>query len=119
MGRFDADHASESGIRALREIGGRVSGLLKLADGRQINCIFWNHLFKEYPEIYQFQVVVRPDRSLKLLLQGAGFSADREAQISRTLENSLGPKQAQICWAPQIPLTKQGKRIQVVHETSL
>ena len=97
LATYQADGCNESGIHKINELQGRTASLLKLPNGRVINNLFWNHLFKEFSEVEQFQVVVRdPDSGgVRILLRGLGFSQDREAQCRRTLDDFLGdiPKQ--------------------------
>jgi hypothetical protein len=83
-----------------------------------INNLFWNHLFKDFSEVEQFQVVIRnPDSSgLRILLRGSGFSPDREAKCRSTLDNLLGDIPKQFVWVQEIPRTAQGKLLQVFRE---
>lgn len=105
-----------SGVRAIGALQGRTSGLLTLPTGRTINCIFWNHLFKEIPEIRQFQVVLRGNRELRLRLQGNRWDSARDQQVRDLLRTLLGDIPVGVDWVTQIPATAQGKRLQVVHE---
>jgi phenylacetate-CoA ligase len=117
VGRGDVSVMDESGLTALSHIEGRIAGLLELRDGRQISCLFWNHLFKEFSEIRQFQVVKRGDGSLEILLEGDGLLVEREAGIKQVLSNLLGRTPFQIRWVDRIPRTTQGKLVQVVNES--
>jgi phenylacetate-CoA ligase len=116
IGVFAAMHQNEAGIFAIEELQGRVAGLLELADGRKINNIYWNHLFKEFREVRQFQVVIKDRSELRILLKGGGFTPRREVQLRDTLHRFLGDLPIQICWVEEIPRTSQGKLIQVVRE---
>jgi phenylacetate-CoA ligase len=118
LATYQDDGHDESGIHKISELQGRIASLLKLPNGRVINNLFWNHLFKDFPEVEQFQVVVRnPDSSeLRILLRGSGFSPDREARCRRTLDGLLGDIRTQIIWVEQIPRTAQGKLLQVIRE---
>ncbi len=111
-----AVHQDESGIRALQYIEGRNSGLLRLPNGTTINCIYWNHTFKEFSEIHQFQVVVHGEESIELRFTGEGMSPDREASLRRMLNMVLGGVPLTIQWLDRIPVTREGKLVQVVHE---
>ena len=114
----DTDSIDESGIQKINALQGRTASLLKLPNGRVINNLFWNHLFKDFSEVEQFQVIVRnPDSSeLRILLRGRGFSQDREALCRKTLDNLLGDVSKQFVWVKEIPRTTQGKLLQVVRE---
>jgi acyl-coenzyme A synthetase/AMP-(fatty) acid ligase len=114
LGTFSAEQETESGIFALRELHGRNAGLLRMHDGTAINCLYWNHLFKEFPEVRQFQVVVDPDENLCFLLKGEGFASERESELRRAIANLLKGRSVRITWVDQIPLTAQGKLVQVV-----
>jgi len=117
VGTYSADLCNESGVTGLAELLGRDAGLLKLPDGRIINNIYWNHLFKEMPEIRQFQIVLRANGTLCVALIGSGFTPSREQSLRTILSNFLGPLPIQIEWVQTIPRTKQGKLIQVIRET--
>jgi len=106
----------ESGIRALTELQGRSAGLLRLPSGHTINCLFWNHLFKEFREIQQFQVVILNDRELLLNLKGTPWGAERESHVRRILQRLLGDLPVSVRWVDRIPLTSQGKLVQVVRQ---
>ena len=121
LATYEADSCDESGIHKINELQGRTASLLRLSNGKVINNLFWNHLFKEFSEVEQFQVVVRnqDSGSVRILLRGKGFSADREAQCRRTLDNLLGDIPKQFVWVQQIPRTAQGKLLQVIREDAV
>lgn len=116
-GTFEAADADESGIRAIRELQGRFAGLLRLPNGKLINCIFWNHLLKEFPEVEQFQVVLRDEKAVHFRLKGRPFESDQEQELRRILGGLLSDVPVTISWVDRIPLTSQGKLIQVVRES--
>ena len=116
MAVADAAHQDESGIRALRALEGRNTGLLRLPNGTTINCIYWNHTFKEFAEVHQFQVVVRQEKTLELRFAGDGFSPDRESRLREMLNLILQGIPLTITWMDRIPLTREGKLVQVVRE---
>lgn len=116
IGCYAAEDLDESGIRALQQLHGRSAGLLKLEDGTSISCLFWNHLFKDYAEVDQFQVVIRGNRCLELRLRGKGLSPEREQHLSQTVRNLLGDWTISTRWLDSIPLTPQGKLEQVIRE---
>jgi phenylacetate-CoA ligase len=120
LGAYKLEDHNESGILKISELQGRTASLLKLPNGRVINNLFWNHLFKDFAEVEQFQVIVcNPDSSsLRILLRGSGFSPDREAQCRRTVDNLLGGIPKQFVWVSQIPRTAQGKLLQVIRENT-
>jgi len=116
LGSFRACDENESGITAIDELHGRVAGLLELPDGRKINNIYWNHFFKEVKEVAQFQVILRKDRRLRILLRGDGFSPEREAAVRALLAHFLGELPVNLEWVEKIPLTREGKLVQVYRE---
>jgi len=117
LGAFAHTHQDESGISALAQLHGRVAGVLKLPNGKNVNCLYWNHLFKEMREVRQFQVILKRDGSLKLLLKGTGFTPRREAELRATIGDFTGGLPLQVSWVDKIPLTPQGKLVQVVNES--
>jgi phenylacetate-coenzyme A ligase PaaK-like adenylate-forming protein len=118
LGTYRDEDRDDSGVKAIRELHGRVASTIELPNGKVINNIFWNHLFKEVNEVQQFQVVVRTERGIRLLLKGDGFTSSRERELRDILLRFLGDLPVQIEWVDRIPLTSQGKRIQVVRERS-
>ena len=116
LGTFRSSDCDESGVRAIDELHGRVAGLLELPDGRKINNIYWNHFFKEVKEVAQFQVRLCKDGSLLILLQGKGFSPERQVVVRGLLAHFLGDLPVALKWVDRIPLTKEGKLVQVYRE---
>ena len=117
LGVFDPGHQNESGVWALREIQGRVASLLRLPDGREINNIYWNHLFKEFQEVRQFQVVLRRNETIRILLVGDSPARLCEGALHGKLRHLLGTLPVELRWVDRITPTAQGKRIQVTRET--
>jgi phenylacetate-coenzyme A ligase PaaK-like adenylate-forming protein len=116
LGTFRPCDWNESGVVAIDTLHGRLSGTVELPDGRRINNIYWNHFFKEIKEVAQFQVVLRKDGSIQILLRGDGFGAEREKQVGALLAHFLGPVPFYLQWVERIPLTKEGKLVQVYRE---
>jgi phenylacetate-CoA ligase len=115
---YSDDDRDESGIQAIAEIHGRIAGLLRLPNGKLINCIYWNHLLKEFREVHQFQVVLRSGGDVQILLKGDGFTGERERDLRNVLRHFLSDVPVQLNWVDRIPLTAQGKLVQVVREDS-
>jgi phenylacetate-CoA ligase len=116
VGCYSSDLRDDSGLIGIRELQGRVAGLLTLPNGKTVNCIYWNHLIKEYPEVEQFQIVLRSGSSLEIRLKGSGFAKEREAELRKLLLDFLGEVPVEISWLDRIPLTSQGKLVQVIRE---
>lgn len=116
VGCYEAADCDESGIHTIRELQGRSAGLIKTPNGKTINCIYWNHLFKEFSEVSHFQVALVNDREIHLRLVGAPFTPERELELRRALRCLLEQTPVTISWVDRIPLSPQGKLIQVVHE---
>jgi phenylacetate-CoA ligase len=116
LGSCSPDAADESGISGIREIQGRIASTVKLKNGKVIQNIFWNHLFKEYREVRQFQVILQRTGGIRILLKGEGLDRTRLDAISRTVAGFTGLEDIAIEIVEAIPLTSQGKRIQVVRE---
>jgi phenylacetate-CoA ligase len=115
LGCYDEGGCDESGIRTLRELHGRTAGLIQI-NGKTINGLFWNHLFKEFPCIEQFQIVVKGQRELKLRLKGHQLSIAQEAHVRCMIERLLGDVPVQMVWVERIPRARQGKIEQVIRE---
>lgn len=113
-----ADQASytEAGVGALAELQGRTADVISLPDGRAINNIFWNHLFKEFPEVRQFQVILRRDGRLAIQLLGSGFVPERERHCRDVLQRFLGEVPFDLRWVDAISPSPSGKLRQVIVE---
>jgi phenylacetate-CoA ligase len=116
LGAYDGEGKGEAGITALSELHGRAAGVLELPNGKKVNCLYWNHMFKDQPEVRQFQVVLHENGSLQLLLKGEKMTPDKESQLLTTVGKFLGDLPVRIDWVERIPLTSQGKLLQVVSE---
>ncbi|MGB6064079.1 MAG: hypothetical protein WBG50_04690 [Desulfomonilaceae bacterium] len=116
VGSYDWKDCDESGIRAIKQLEGRFAGLLKLPNGKIINCIFWNHILKEYSEIEQFQIVLQRDRKILFRLKGTPFSPEKEQELRQRLRILLCDVPVSMSWVENILLTPQGKLVQVVRE---
>ncbi len=117
LGVYDAPCQSESGVGALAELQGRIAGLSTLPNGRTINNIYWNHLFKEFAEVRQFQVVWKRNGEIWISLVGDGMSEAREAQFRSMTSALLAGVPLKLIWTDEIPRTAQGKLVQTVRET--
>jgi phenylacetate-CoA ligase len=116
LGTFRASDSNESGVTAIDALHGRVGGLLELPGGRKISNLYWNHFFKEVKEVAQFQVILRKDRTLQILLRGAGFSPERDSAVRGLLAHFLVDVPFHLQWVERIPLTKDGKLVQAYKE---
>ncbi len=116
VGSYDFTDCDESGIRAIKQLEGRFAGLLRLPNGKTINCIYWNHILKEYSEIKQFQIVLQSDQNILIRLKGPPFSPEREQDLRQRLRIVLGDIPVSMSWVKEIPRTPQGKLVQVVTE---
>ncbi|HEX6039719.1 AMP-binding protein [Longimicrobium sp.] len=117
LGVAGEDGTDASGIHHLSELHGRSAGLLHLPNGTVVNGLYWNHLFKEYAEVEQFQVAWIGGQRLEVRLRGAGLPAVREAEIRRVIGTVVGGDvPVQVRWVDRIPPTAQGKLMQLVRE---
>jgi phenylacetate-CoA ligase len=114
-GCYDSNEYDESGIVRIKELQGRQAGLLKLPNGKIVSCLFWNHFFKDFLEVEQFQIALL-DREIHLRLKGRPFSSQRENKLRMVLRNFVGEIPVKINWLDKIPSTIQGKLVQVVRE---
>lgn len=115
-GTFQECDANESGVTAIESLHGRVGGVLELRGQRRISNLYWNHFFKEIKEVAQFQVILRKDGRLRILLRGNGFSGEREAAVRGLLAHFLGDTPVDLEWVESIPRTKDGKLVQAYRE---
>lgn len=115
LGCYGEGGADESGIRSLRELHGRTAGLIRI-NGKTINGLFWNHLFKELPCVEQFQIIVKGERELELRLKGRPFSTEQEKHVRHIVKRLAGDVPVQMVWVERMPLSRQGKLEQVVRE---
>ena len=115
LGSFEGAGADESGIRSIAELQGRSAGLIEL-NGKTINGLFWNHLFKDYPEVEQFQVAVQGGRELELRLKGKPFSETQEQRLRLILRDLAGDTTIRLKWVDQLTRSRQGKLEQVLRE---
>ena len=113
---FDPTFLDESGIASMHEVVGRVAGLLQLPNGDIINNIFWNHLFKEYSEVKQFQIIIRKDGRLTIFLRSPDLQPNSEREISSKLHSFLQGVPFDLERVAEISPGPQGKRDQVVRE---
>ncbi|MGB8061900.1 MAG: hypothetical protein WCF26_08400 [Candidatus Sulfotelmatobacter sp.] len=115
-GTFRECDSNESGVTAIESLHGRVGGMLELPGQRKISNLYWNHFFKEVKEVAQFQVILRKDGRLRILLRGNGFSEEREATVRGLLAHFLGDTPVDLEWVERIPRTKEGKLVQAYRE---
>jgi phenylacetate-CoA ligase len=115
---YDAADCDDTGIRALRQILGRVGSVVVLPDGRRIQNLYWNHLMKGFKEVRQFQIRVKNDGRLIIMLKGKAFSDEREAEFRHIVSGFLGDLYLEFKWVDAIPLTPQGKLVQVIRDTT-
>ncbi|HAZ65042.1 MAG TPA: hypothetical protein DCZ72_15735 [Armatimonadetes bacterium] len=116
LGAAPTTAAADAPIGELASLHGRRSGILTLDNGDVIQGIFWNHLFKEFGEVEQFQIAFRPGAPLVIRLVGRGFSAERDADLRARLTAFLRGMAYEITWVDAIAPGAQGKREQVVRE---
>lgn len=117
LGMYTEQDKDESGIHALRELHGRSAGIIHLQNGKTINNLYWYHLFKDYPQVQQFQVAIIEGQQLELRLLGTRFEGDEEQRLYQILQNFLGDFPVTINWVESLKRTQQGKLVQVVRES--
>ncbi len=116
LASYRAGDCDESGIRRIATLDGRHAGAIRLGDGRIVSSIYWNHLLKDFPEVDQFQIRVKPVGQLSMLLAGKGFSQDRSNHLKAALRLVWKEQRIDLIWTRVIPRSAQGKLVQVVHE---
>jgi phenylacetate-CoA ligase len=115
LGSYSREDLDAAGIGALTALHGRTAGVLHV-NGKAVNNIFWNHLFKEFEEVRRFQVVLTKAGALRILLTGTRLSDEREAHLRDILTRFLGAVPIDVVHAETLPLTAQGKLVQVLRE---
>jgi phenylacetate-CoA ligase len=117
LGTYGPGDLDASGVRRLAALHGRRAGMIRLPDGRTVHGMYWNHLFKDFGEVEQFQVAWIGGARLELRLRGPGCTPEREGELRAIVQRMVGrevPVEAR--WVERIPLTSQGKLVQVVQE---
>jgi len=115
LGTYGPQDRDQSGIVALRTVQGRVSGCIPTLDGKVLSSIFWNHLFKDYPWIQQFQVRWSPTR-IRILFRGEPLPASVEQETIHKVQRVVGPIPTSLERVDRLALTPEGKLIHVVRE---
>lgn len=99
------------GLMVLDDIVGRSLDVIRTPEGKVVPGEFFPHLFKDYPEIFRFQVVQKKLNTLivKYQLQNL-FPSETMAQLVTEIRNVVGPE-IQIIFdeVDVIPLTSSGK----------
>lgn len=116
LAAFERSDETEAGLVTLRSLHGRTAGLLRLPSGKTINNIFWNHLFKDFDAVRQFQVVLQGSSRLKIRLVGGGVTGNEDTRMRQVLRDFLEDVPFEVSWVDRLPLTSQGKLIQVIRE---
>lgn len=119
LGRYDISDLDESGIGALASIEGRKSGLVRLKNNRVVHNTFWGMLIKEFPQVKQFQVRQHRDQSIVIRLRGERLSDEDEQRLRGLVGNMVMDTPFRLEWVDKIPLTREGKLIQVHSEFNL
>ncbi|QDU82818.1 AMP-binding enzyme [Polystyrenella longa] len=117
LGMSSAEGQDESGIHSLSSLHGRSAGIIHLSNGKTINNLYWNHLFKDYDNVRQFQVAIIDGQELEIRLSGTPLSADKEEKLKQVIRKFVDPLPFNIRWVESIKRTKQGKLVQVVRES--
>lgn len=117
LGMSTSADRDESGIHSLTALHGRSAGIIHLSNGKTINNLYWNHLFKDYENVRQFQVAIIDGQELEIRLCGQPLSAEAEQKLKQVIRNFVDPLPFHISWVESIKRTKQGKLVQVVRES--
>ncbi|MCA9040643.1 MAG: AMP-binding protein [Planctomycetaceae bacterium] len=117
LGMSTTQDQDESGIHSLTALHGRSAGIIHLSNGKTINNLYWNHLFKDYENVRQFQVAIIDGQELEIRLCGEPLTAEAEEKLKQVIRKFVDPLPFHICWVEKIKRTKQGKLVQVVRES--
>lgn len=117
LGSYSSEALSESGLSHLANISGRMSGILRLPDGRKLSNIFWNHLFKEFSAIRGFQIRQKSSSHLLLIIVTDSATEELRRDILKKVTAVLGPSiQLSFEFSVTLPRTPQGKLCQIVQD---
>jgi phenylacetate-CoA ligase len=116
LGRLSSGTCScGRGLPLLETIVGRQNEVLRLADGRELNALFFPHTLKEVPEILEYQVVqVSLQNILLKLVTKPGLSEQGRSLIDRELRKVLGSTSYSIELVKEIEKSRSGKQPFVV-----
>ncbi|WP_394828730.1 phenylacetate--CoA ligase family protein [Pendulispora albinea] len=105
-------------LTRIAKVEGRAADLLRGADGTFVSGLAFHILFTGLANAArQFQVVQHPDRSVTLrIVPGDGLNDGSLEDIRRGCAKLLKELPLKIEMAPEIPLTKEGKRRTVIVE---
>jgi phenylacetate-CoA ligase len=108
--------ACRRGLPRLAVVEGRVVDVLRTAGGRVVSSLFWAHVFKDIPEIVEYQVVQKkPDLLEIAAVLSAPLSESSRALLNSEFKKVLGNMlQIHIRQVDQIPRLPSGKRRVVV-----
>lgn len=116
LGTFTVEDCDDSGIRSISHLCGRSAGLLILPNGKTLNNLIWNHLFKEFLEVNQFQVILGRDGFVRVILVAPHMSQERENELTNTLGHILNGVGFCIEHVDAIHRSTEGKLLQVIKE---
>jgi phenylacetate-CoA ligase len=103
----------------LAELSGRTNDLLIGADGRQVHSLAPIYVLREIPDIKQFRVHQKADRSVSVeLVLGRPLPAATRADIVRRLHVVLGELPVELVDRDTIAPEKSGKYRWVISEAT-
>lgn len=99
------------GLPLLKEVTGRMLDAIRTADGTVVPGEFFPHVFKEFREVRQYQIVQDTLDALRVrIVKAQGFDATVEANIRRQLRRMFDDSLTmQFEYLDEIPLTPAGK----------
>ena len=102
---------------AIERLEGRTAGLIVLPDGRAVNGVFWNHMFKEIPEVERFQVVLLGGLAIDVRYQGRELSEANRSFVLDAIARVLPGWTSELRRVERLPLTREGKLLQILDES--
>lgn len=109
---------TEAGLAGMERVEGRITGMIRLPDGRAFHSVFWHQLFKEYAEIRGFHVHQDEDGALTITYVGVRLPSEREGTLRHLVENMLRGVSYRLVYVESLPRTSQGKHLQVTSDFS-
>jgi phenylacetate-CoA ligase len=94
------------------ELAGRIAEMFVLSSGTKVSALFFNHLFKEFPGVHQFQVLRRSDNLFDVHFMGSELSDEQSARVLEAATRILEGAQVQLKRVEQLDRSTSGKLIQ-------
>lgn len=96
----------------ITSLAGRIAETFALVSGTKVSALFFNHLFKEFPAVHQFQVCRQTATAFELRYTGPGLSAADTRRLMDVTQRILEGAQVEVIHVPKLDRSPSGKLIQ-------